>query len=267
MARKSSTLPAPVFTPPQTPSSAGVIHCTEDGTYRGRVMLGTITMGLVRIEWHEAMVSLVTPTSFTMGRCTPTGFLIPDGQNICVQQTLDSGCEWLWLVEDDTCPPPLALVQFREHFRKKTGPLISGLYYQRNGSQEPLIYREDGPYYDWKRGDLVWASGVPTGCLMIHRSVLQVLYDEAEPYTIRANGAEVRVRKVFDNPERFEFDPASSKFGVITGTTDLDLCQRIIKNDVLTKAGWPKHAKKKYPFAVDSRIHCRHLDRETGMAF
>ena len=260
-------MPAPQFIKGAQPSSLGVVHCSEDKTYRNRLLCGTVTMGLVRIDWHEAMLSLVTPTNFTMGKCTPTGFHIADGQNIIVKQALDAGCEWLWLVEDDTLPPPLTLVTFLEHARSKIAPVISGLYYQRNGSREPLIYRESGAYYDWKPGDLVWCGGVPTGCLFIHASILRVLWDEAEPYTIRGNGMEVPVRRVFQEPRRIDYDPASAKFAIVTGTSDLDLCARIVKDDVFKKAGWPKHAKKKWPFLVDTNIHCRHQDRESGMIF
>lgn len=262
-------LPVPTVRRNDQGHGVGLVTCTEGKGYRHRIMLGTATMGLVRIEWHEAMTAIVMPTNWGWARCTPLGFHVDDAQNIIVQQTLQSGCEWLWLLEDDTAPPPMAAILMQEHIRKHDVPVVSGLYRQKGGSGEPLIYRgkSAGAFWDFKPGELVWADGVPTGCLLVHSSILQLMYDEAEAYTVQANGVKVGVKRVFQNPRRFDYDPASQRYEITTGTSDLDWCGRVREGNLLKRAGWPKVAGKEYPFLVDTRIDCKHIDRETGVAW
>jgi len=52
----------------------------------------------------------------------------------------------------------------------------------------------------------------------------------------------------------------------LMGTSDLNFCNKVIEGDYLTKAGFPKIAKKKYPFLVDTNIYCLHID-PTGQKF
>ena len=51
------------------------------------------------------------------------------------------------------------------------------------------------------------------------------------------------------------------------GTSDLFWCDTVIKNDYLTKAGWRKIAKKKYPFLIDTKMFCKHIDLNSGKTY
>jgi hypothetical protein len=213
------------------------------------------------------MMGMVMPCNFGMARCAPLGFHVDDAQNLITKTALDAGCEWVWLVEDDTIPPPQAALEFQKVIKAGKWPIVSGLYRLKGGSGEPLMYRgvATGAYTDWKMGETVWCDGVPTGCLLIHSSILRLMYDESEEYEIAANHAKMKVRRVFENPRRFVYDPASHTYEKHVGTSDLAFCHRVIRDKVLARAGWPAVARRKYPFPVLTNVLCGHIDRDSGV--
>lgn len=250
--------------------ASSIIKCTEPArSYRHRIMLGTPTLGVIRIEWHDAMFGMVMPTNFGIAKCVPLGFHVDDAQNLIVKQTLEANCEWLWLIEDDTIPPPNAAIEFQKVIKAGKWPICSALYRLKGGSGEPLTYRgiATGAYTDWKPGSVVWCDGVPTGCILIHSSILRILWDESPEYEIRANGTVVKTRQVFENPRNFEYDPVSGGYAKNIGTSDLAFCHRVIKDGVLKRAGWHSVAKRQYPFPVLSWVQCGHIERDTGVVW
>lgn len=250
-----------------TPVGASILHCTEPEGYRARLLLGTPSLGTIRIEWHDAMAGVVMPANWQLHRITPLGFGVADGQNLIVQAALAAGVEWVWFQEDDTLPPPNLCLVWQEWMRKATQPVVSGLYYLRGGSGEPLIYRGvgTGAYTTWTPGDRVRCDGVPTGCLLVHASLFRVMAAEAPDYQLRANGGTHTLKKIFEEPRRFAFHPESGGYETQLGTSDLDWCHRVIRGQVLERAGWPKIAKLRWPFVVDTRIRCGHIERTTGV--
>lgn len=229
------------------------------------VLLGTPTLGMVRIEWHNALSGLVIPTNWGLAVSTPTGYLVDDAQNIIVQTAVSIKCDWILLIEDDTLPPPDFYIKMRRHWEAKTGPVISGLYYIKGSHPpEPLIYRGrgNGAFFDWKPGDLVWCDGVPTGAVAIHKSIFQQMYDKAEIYHLPYQAGQVTVRRVFNSPRDVIWDgPNAQK---LIGTSDLAFCDKIIEDKLLKDTPWPHLADEEYPFLVDTSLKCGHIDRETG---
>lgn len=229
-----------------------------------RILIATPTLGTVRMEWVQARYGQVIPTNWGMVTYTqfmnsfiPLQYTIPDAQNIIVKEALEKQFEYLLLIEDDTMPPADAFVRINQHMRDGTVPVVSGLYYTKSNPSEPLIYRGRGTsfYDDWKLGDKVWADGVPTGFLLINCKLLHEMWKESPEYL----AGDIKTRRVFENPEKTWFDEETGSFNTITGTSDLEWCTRVIEGDYLTKAGFTKVAKKKYPFLVDTNILCRHI--------
>lgn len=240
---------------------------------RNRIMLGTPTLGIVRMEWAQSRFGQVIPCNWTSANASigyshqiPLGYLVADAQNILVQAMLKDNFQWLFLHEDDIILPIDCFLKLNEYMKKEDIPIISGLYYLKNSPSEPLVYRGRGNscYSDWKVGDLVWADGVPTGCLLIHQSILKLMYEESPEY-MTGNG--VKCKKVFETPAKVWFDPETSTARAASGTSDIYWCDRIMKEDVLRRAGWKKIARKKFPFLVDTTIFCRHIDLTTGRMF
>lgn len=247
---------------------------------RQRIMVATPTLGIVRMEWSCARNGQIIPTNWASVGCNissdaphdfiPLGYLTADAQNIAAQACVKDGHEWLILHEDDVVLPPNTFVIFNEYINKADVPIVSGLYYLKSEPSEPILYRGRGNSYfaDFKVGDKVWVDGVPTGIILIHRSILEVLYNESEEYIAFAQAVnKVQVRKIFETPQKQYLDPQTRAYVTEQGTSDLEFCSRIIKEDILTKAGWSEIAKKEFPFLCDTRIFCHHIDLTTGRMY
>lgn len=110
-------------------------------------------------------------------------------------------------------------------------------------------------------------DGVPTGCVLIHCSLLKILAETSENFEIRNNGQRSTLKRIFWTPRMVFTDVALPSYQKLVGTSDLWFCDRLIKEKVLEKAGWHKLAKEKYPFLVDTNIRCGHIDRNTGQVY
>lgn len=229
-----------------------------------RILIGTPTLGNVRMEWVMGRYGQIIPCNWSNGTIlqflasnSPMGYLVADAQNLIVKSAVEEDYEWLLLIEDDTIPPPDAFIRINEWMKRGDVPVVSGLYYTKSMPPEPLVYRGRGTSYfdDFVLGDEVWADGVPTGFWLCHMDVLRLMWEESEEYLIR----DVKVRRIFEQPSDVWWD---EEFGMVrtgTGTSDLAWCNRVVREDVLRRAGWPKIGRKKYPFLVDTNIFCRHI--------
>lgn len=249
-----------------------------------QVLIGTITLGLIRIEFYNAMLGMVCPPNWAVVRSTPTGFTVPDGQNILVDTVLRGTFRALLLIEDDTCPPPETLIRMDGWFwkmeRKQAPPVVSGLYHIKGSAEvrqgktggirllgpEPLAYRGSGTraYRDWTPGDIIWVSGVPTGALLVHRSVLEAWAREPDVETYTLQGYPYPLKRIFQNPSQVWVDPTDGGTHVASGTSDLWWSDQTIKREILKKAGWAKYGAKQYPYVIDTRLRFGHVDRVTG---
>lgn len=243
---------------------------SKDPGYNNRLLVATPTTGVVRMEWVSGRYGQVIPTNWSyvtmnqyMGGYVVQGYMVADAQNHIVDEFIKKDMEWLLLIEHDTIPPPDAFVRFNNYIIEKRVPVVSGLYYTRSRPAEPILYRGRGNGYfmDWKLGDQVWVDGVPTGCLLIHGGLLRVMWEEAEEYEIKhSNGAIERLKRVFDSPRKAFFDEETGEFNSFGGTSDLDWCTRVMKDGIFKKAGWDAYQDMEYPFLVDTKIFCRHID-------
>jgi hypothetical protein len=158
-----------------------------------RILIGTPTLGTVRIEWHNAMSGIVIPCNWSNSANTPINYLVHDAQNIIVNEALRGQFDWLLLIEDDVIVPPDVLLRFAKHIDAATVPIISGLYHLKGlrSEPEPLVYRGrgNGAFRAYKPGEQVWVDGVPTGCVLIHTSILRELARAAPDYTLRNYGS------------------------------------------------------------------------------
>ncbi len=249
------------------------------------ILIGSPTLGLVRIEWYNAMAGMISPPNWATVRSTPLGFRVPDAQNMLVDTMLRHGHRALLLIEDDTVPPPNALLEFDRWFwkmeHKKAPPVVSGLYHikgsaevrkgKRGGIQlmgpEPLAYRGSGTraYRDWKPGDVIWVSGVPTGALLIHRKLLEAWAAEPDVPMYSVPGYPHEMKRIFEQPAHVWIEDGGVH--VATGTSDLYWSDQTIKRGLLAKAGWPQYQKREYPYIIDTALAFKHIDRSTGAMY
>lgn len=241
-------------------------NAIDEQSVAKRIMIGIPMTGLLRAEWVIARYSQVIPCNWSQVDCiqwietnAPMKHLVADARNIIATDFINREFEWLFFLDHDVVMPPTVILNWNDRMRKCELPMFSGLYFTKSYPSEPLIYRGRGnSFYDkWKLGDKVWVDGVPMGCTMIHKSLMKVLYDESETYEPKVG---IKVKKIFETPSKAWFDPEQNSWHKTSGTEDLTLCNRIIKNGLLKKAGWGKLQRKKYPFLIDTSVFCRHID-------
>lgn len=239
------------------------------------LLVGTATTGQVRVEWVQARYGQVVPTNWSWvqfwqsmapGQFMALGYQVATAQNIICAKAVQGDYEWLLLYEHDMLPEPDALLRLSEYMKRGDVPIVSGLYFTRSIPSEPLIYRGRGTlaYEDFDLGDMVWADGVPTGFLLVHMSIIREMWKDSPEYQV---GPYV-VREIFQTPARAWYDPESAEFNVQNGTSDLEWCSRIMKEDYFTRAGWPEYADKEYPFLVDTNLMLGHINNDlSGQIF
>lgn len=279
-----------VLSPEQTAEvEALALQVVNPGPNLGRtqILIGTPTLGMVHIHWYNAMQGLVVPPNWASVRSTPTGFDVATAQNILVDALLREHFKALLFIEDDTCPPPQALIEFDRWFwkmeRKLAPPVVSGLYHIKGSAEirqgktggiallgpEPLAYRDGGTraYRDWNPGDVIWVRGVPTGALLVHRAVFEAWAQEPDVETFDVPGYPHKVKRIFQNPSKVWIDPGTGTTCSSGGTSDLWWSAETIRRGILRKAGWPTFAKKKYPFVIDTALRFGHVDRITSVIY
>jgi hypothetical protein len=230
-------------------------------------MIAHPTRGNVRVEWNQGRYGQIVPVNWSqvqveqmLNSYYPLHFQVDDAQNMIVKKFIEMDFEWLLLWEDDVIPPPGALQTLNDYMRDAEIPVVSGLYYTKSVPAEPLIFRGSGlgAYTKFKIGEMVWCDGVPTGFLLIHQSILRVMWDESEEYQLE----NTITRRVFETPRKTWFVPGDNGRDFVntySGTSDLYWCKRVMEEKMFKKAGWPKFQRKKYPFLCDTSIFCRHI--------
>lgn len=252
---------------PETPvrEIRSIVDDSGQASYVNRILIGTAVTGLVRVEWVAARYSQLIPMNWSqvqvnqaMSGYYPLRYQVADAQNLIVRAALEGDFEWIFLLEHDVVIPDNTLMALNEYMREAKYPVVSGLYYSRSRPSEPLVFRGRGNsvYWDWKPGDLVWCDGVPTGALLIHQSVLKLMWNESPEYAV--NGQVTR--RVFETPRRLVLGE-NGMHNAIQGTSDLWWCDRIMKENVFERAGWKNFCPDpQNPFLVDTSIFCRHIN-------
>lgn len=247
----------------------------SDKPIKNRILVATPTLGIVRFEWASARWGQVQPPNWTCAGMNvgvpylaPVGYLVAEAQNIAVDFAVRNNFEWLFLIEDDVILPADAFLKLNDYMKDGTIPVVSGLYYLKANPSEPLVYRGRGNscFFDFKIGDKVWVDGVPTGCLLIHGSILKLMWEESEEYPTSLDRGRL-IKKVFETPAKVFIDPETKCASSAMGTSDLYWCDRVMREKVLQRAGWKEIGEKEYPFLIDTSMFCKHIDLSTGTQY
>ena len=237
-----------------------------------RLLIGTPTLGTVRMEWVQSRFGQTIPVNFSlvdvhqyMNSFAPIGYQLADAENLTAKVVVEGNFDWFLSFEDDNLPPLDALVKMNQYMVKNDTTVVSGIYWTKSSPPEPLLFRGSGNSYyaDWKLGEKIWCSGVPFGFNLISGRIIKALWDESPEYIV--NG--MVTRRVFDVPSESYIDPVTGGWMNLSGTSDLAWCKRIIDNNIFEKAGWPKYKNKEFPYLVDTSIFIKHIDRQTGQQY
>lgn len=249
------------------------------GSLQKRIMIGVATLGVIRVEWDVHRRGQVIPINWQCGEVTANhlpdtfgmGYHTADAQNLCLERAYLDKYEWLLLWEDDVLAPFDSMLRLAVHMEKMRAPIISGLYFSKSEPTWPLIFRGrgNGAFLDFKLGEtkdrngkitydgLVWADGVPTGFCLIHSSIFRWAWENSPDYQL-PDGR--KIKRVFKFPRESWFDPELDRYFAQMGTSDLDFCDRLMRENAFAKTGWTDLAKKKYPLLVDTNLYAQQID-------
>jgi len=94
-----------------------------------------------------------------------------------VDEALTMDAEYIFFIEDDTIPPPGALLELGRVLETSDASVMTcgGIYTTRNNPPEPIVYMGPGKgaHWNWRLGDIFecWATGM--GCTMIKMEVFK----------------------------------------------------------------------------------------------
>ena len=260
------------------PKAFGVYHpqmlapVAEDWkTWQKRICICVPATGLVRIEWMMARFGQVVPCNWSnadifqyFNQFSPLGWSVADARNFCCEHSVKMNFEWTFFIDHDVVLPTDTFLKINDYMMSGKYPIVSGLYYCKGSHPEPLMFRGRGNGYfaKWKRGDKVMVDGIPMGCTLIHNSILKIMYNESEVYSMPTLNGPAVVHRIFETPRQAWYDSEAGKYNTKVGTEDLFWCDRIRSQDVLKRAGWAKFQKMDYPFLMDTSIFCQHIDEQ-----
>ena len=268
------------------------------GRWRTPMLIGTATLGQVRMEWANAFHYMILPVNLShTSMIQPYHFMNPmrwhvaEAQNLIVNRALMSEQEydWVLLIEDDVVVPPNVLLQFAKWMHDGRFPIVSGWYNVKSNPPEPMFFRGrgNGPVCytvnevaektEWVNEDLglrgVMCDGVPTGCVLISTKLLRVVAEHSPVVTLkreaREDGSvhEINMREVFHTMREAGYDPETDGYWKKLGTSDLEFCDKVIDEGYLKEAGFEYAASLEWPFPVDTDIRCGHIELSSGTMF
>lgn len=155
----------------------------------GDVFLGYIDYGQWVPEFGECLVDFflhdAMGSQHVGGRCRVKGPYIPENRTRVVKEFLASSCEWLWMLDIDLAFPPQILDALLEAADPTDKPIVGALYFssyestpagtwwpmwlERQGDQDMCVVSKV------QLGEVRPLAVAGTGCMLIHRSVLEKL--------------------------------------------------------------------------------------------
>jgi SAM-dependent methyltransferase len=164
---------------------------------------------------------------------------IDDARNFFAEQAIAHNCKYLFFWDEDVLVPPHALRELMfiaEHYPKYA--VVGGIYVLKADRPEPLVFKGqgNGPYYDWKVGEVFECTGIGMGCALVR---VDVFKDIKKPWF-----------KTLDN---YSFALDNIPYGE-TYTEDLYFCKKVVETD-------------KWKIAAHGQILCPHVDVSSGREY
>lgn len=160
-----------------------------------RVTFAWIDPGLVDGAFATSLVELFRARANRLdGLVRIEGGLLSRQRNEVVKTFLDhTSAAWLLMVDSDERMPVEAFDRLVAAAHEKDRPVVAGLYFGTLPNPQGLLptpiphfYRraEDGvmvkPVVDYPKDALIEIDAAGTGCLLVHRSVLEAIRDNAD---------------------------------------------------------------------------------------
>jgi len=233
------------------------LHVNEDRASKERVIyLGVPTFGVVSMRWHAHMLQLKNPLNRSVFHAYALGFEVGQARNYLVEQALhwqnDAGhtISHVFFVDDDTLIPPYAL----DVLLSRNRPIVSGLYYAKTESPQPLILMGpgQGTLHPVPRNTVVDCYAHGMGCTLIEIRVFRDLLAKGlVEYETLENGQRL---PQFFKTTRDQVTPTEGQGNVVYNETE----------DVFFLK---RAAQLGYQPSVDTSVFAFHWDQKGGVAY
>jgi SAM-dependent methyltransferase len=187
----------------------------------------------------RAFSAVSPPMNTNVVQFETMGKPIDVARNFFAEQALAHNAKYLFFWDEDVLLPPHALrelMYLAEHYPKYA--VFGGIYCLKSQRPEPLVFRGNGngPFWDWKVGEVFDVTGIGMGCTLIRTEVFK---DLEKPWF-----------KTVDNME-----PALDNihFGE-SWTEDLYFCKKVVETG-------------KWKLAAHGQLICPHIDVNTGKEY
>lgn len=203
------------------------------------IVMSTPSFGMVSLQWAFALCNTHYPACSSVARYYPkrrgrAWLPVDDARNLTVKFAQEIGAKYIFFRDDDVIDMSgEGLLRLFAH----NVDIVAGVYCMKRFPTEPLIYKDvnDGPYKDWKHGDVLNVGGVGMGFALIKTSVFDKL---PEPWFRTTHGKDDK-------------DPTCK--GVSTFTEDLYFCRKAKQHG--------------FDIWVDTSVQCHHYDHKSGRAY
>jgi len=163
------------------------------------------------------MATQIYPANTSIAYIQVLGDTIASARNRCVEEARKvEFARYLWFVDDDT-PPPRDAANRLMYLLDNHGPSLGGkvmaaggIYCNKSNPPTPHVFMgpNEGPFWNWKVGDVFKCWGLGTGCLMVNMEV----FDYLEPPYFRT--IPETYGEAMDDPDHL-------------ATDDLYFCQKV----------------------------------------
>ena len=151
-----------------------------------------ISRGTLPTKWVEHLTEKVNkriPSGvywnlfWLVGSPETTGDNYASLRNKCVDEVVKRGSKYCFFMDDDVFVPETTLGTMLSHMQKGL-KIVSGLYYKKSETVEPVIFKElgSGPYYNYPINDIFEVEGSGAGCLFIDTEVFDKMREAGIPY-------------------------------------------------------------------------------------
>lgn len=219
-------------------------------------LVGLPTNGEHSHYFTQFMLGVQWPTNFTMNFRAVPGYEVGDARNILVQEAINIGAKYLFMVDEDVIGPSHGIRQlFYQMENHPEWTVASGLYATKTFPPEPLVFKEwgMGPDWGWKLGDLIKVKSTGNG-FNLYRVDDLVNMKLPETYVVRNpwNGAAMETRRWFKTGKEYIVD----KTGVIA-------------LEAHTEDSWfySMCERENLQVWVDTSVMCSHYDKVGKLFF
>lgn len=209
--------------------------------------------------WHRARAGLHMPTNINICEAQADGLEVGDARSRIAANCLamNPRPEFLLFIDSDVIVPYDAFTKL--FFRARCFPSIdvfAGVYCLKNNSvPDPLIYTENGqgPFWNWKVGDLLTTDGHGIGSVHMGATLLRVpLFEKLLACgLVHGDGTDQNDEPFFHTGNVRCDEPGKARLAV--GTEDIYFCHKVRQLGA--------------KIMVDTSVLCGHHDKATGITY